>query len=89
MEFRKFILVLCGKKGWMRYSDETIKKLCKDYLDKGFDAFKVKVGQDIDDDIRRCKLIREAIGWKNTLVKKICSFFKYFDITQNVCIEDG
>ena len=54
--------------GWMGYSDEKIRGLCKEYLAKGFDAFKLKVGQDLEGDRKRCKLIREEIGWDNRLV---------------------
>ena len=32
--------------------------------------FKVKVGLDLQDDIRRCSLIRQMIGPSNTLVGK-------------------
>ncbi|EFA85893.1 enolase superfamily member 1 [Heterostelium album PN500] len=48
--------------GWLGYSDEKISRLCKEALEEGFTHIKIKVGQDINDDIRRCKLIREIIG---------------------------
>ncbi|XP_058807291.1 mitochondrial enolase superfamily member 1-like isoform X2 [Phymastichus coffea] len=49
--------------GWLGYSDEQVRSLCTKYLSLGFTAFKAKVGQNLKDDIRRCKLIREAIGY--------------------------
>ena len=39
--------------GWLGYSDEKIKALCKKALEEGFTRFKMKVGQDVQDDIRR------------------------------------
>lgn len=52
----------------MGYSDQLIRQLCKEYLAQGFDAFKVKVGRDLDSDRSRCALIREEIGWDNKLM---------------------
>ncbi|KZC13538.1 PREDICTED: mitochondrial enolase superfamily member 1-like [Dufourea novaeangliae] len=54
--------------GWLGYSDEKMKTLCKKFLDLGFTSFKAKVGQNLKDDIRRCKLIREMIGNENKLM---------------------
>lgn len=54
--------------GWLGYSDQKVENLCKLYLDKGFTAFKAKVGQNLDDDIRRCEVIRKVIGYKNKLM---------------------
>ncbi|XP_055839480.1 mitochondrial enolase superfamily member 1-like [Episyrphus balteatus] len=54
--------------GWMGYSDEKIKGLCKDYLLKAYTSFKLKVGRDFESDVRRCKIVRESIGWENQLM---------------------
>jgi L-fuconate dehydratase len=54
--------------GWMGYSDEKIRALCRDALSRGFTAFKMKVGRNIDDDVRRAALIREEIGPDNALM---------------------
>lgn len=54
----------------MGYSDEYRRKLCKEYMAKGFNAFKLKVGQNLEDDRHRCQLTREEIGWENKLVRK-------------------
>ncbi|XP_065062385.1 mitochondrial enolase superfamily member 1-like isoform X2 [Rhopilema esculentum] len=54
--------------GWMGYSDEKIVELCRARLKEGWTSFKVKVGADIDDDVRRCKLVRQEIGWDNNLM---------------------
>lgn len=48
--------------GWIGYSDEKVKELCQKYLGLGFTAFKIKVGISLQDDRRRCKLMRDMIG---------------------------
>ena len=48
--------------GWLGYSDEKIVSLCKKYISMGWKHFKVKVGLDLDADIKRLKLIRETVG---------------------------
>lgn len=54
--------------GWYGYSDEKVRRLCKEYLNQGYTAFKTKVGLDIETDRKRCALIREEIGYENKLV---------------------
>ena len=54
--------------GWLGYSDEKIRGLCKEYLGLGYDAFKMKVGASIDDDLRRAAVIREEIGDERRLM---------------------
>ncbi|XP_055376628.1 mitochondrial enolase superfamily member 1-like [Condylostylus longicornis] len=54
--------------GWLGYSDEKISKLCKEYIQKGFNAFKIKVGQNLENDIKRCDIVRQAIGWDKVLM---------------------
>lgn len=53
--------------GWIGYSDEKIRRLCKEALAQGFTTFKMKVGANIDDDKRRAGIIREEIGYENRL----------------------
>ena len=48
--------------GWLGYTDDEIQRLCRKGLDAGWSHFKVKVGEDLQDDLRRCALIREEIG---------------------------
>ncbi|KAI4487897.1 hypothetical protein M0802_011716 [Mischocyttarus mexicanus] len=54
--------------GWLGYSNEKVQELCKKFLDMGFTSFKAKVGNNIKDDINRCRLIRETIGYENKLM---------------------
>jgi len=57
--------------GWLGYSNDKVKNLCSEYLANGFTAFKVKVGQNLEEDRRRCVMVREIIGWDNKLVQTI------------------
>jgi L-fuconate dehydratase len=54
--------------GWLGYSDEKIKGLCQQYMAEGMNHFKMKVGSDIEDDLRRASILREAIGPDRTLM---------------------
>ncbi|MFI1865044.1 enolase C-terminal domain-like protein [Streptomyces jumonjinensis] len=48
--------------GWLGYSDEKLVRLAKEAVADGFGQIKLKVGGDIDDDIRRMRLARAAVG---------------------------
>jgi L-fuconate dehydratase len=48
--------------GWLGYPDEEIRRLCRDGIAAGWTHFKIKVGADRADDVRRCALVREEIG---------------------------
>lgn len=54
--------------GWMGYSDEGIRGLVREALADGWTHFKVKVGASPEDDDRRVRLVREAIGPDRTLM---------------------
>ena len=48
--------------GWLGFSDDQLVALCDDALANGWTHFKIKVGGDLADDIRRCTIIRKEIG---------------------------
>lgn len=48
--------------GWLGYSDDKMRKLLQQYMAKGWHRFKMKVGVDIADDVRRARLLREEVG---------------------------
>ena len=54
--------------GWMGYSDEKIRHLCRQSLAEGWTHFKVKVGASAEDDAARVGLVREEIGPANKLM---------------------
>lgn len=54
--------------GWLGYSDEKVRNLVREGLANGWTHFKMKVGQKLDEDIRRARLIREEIGPERKLM---------------------
>ncbi|WP_152360977.1 enolase C-terminal domain-like protein [Microlunatus speluncae] len=48
--------------GWLGYSDDKMVTLAKEAVAEGFDLIKLKVGGSVEDDVRRMKLAREAVG---------------------------
>ncbi|MFF3752694.1 enolase C-terminal domain-like protein [Streptomyces sp. NPDC002018] len=48
--------------GWLGYSDSKLVTLAKQAVADGFEQIKLKVGGDLEDDIRRMKLARAAVG---------------------------
>jgi L-fuconate dehydratase len=48
--------------GWLGYDDERLTRLAAQAVADGFTQIKLKVGADLDDDIRRCRLARAVLG---------------------------
>jgi len=48
--------------GWLGYPDDKILRLTREARAAGWNAIKIKVGRSLDDDLRRCALIRDALG---------------------------
>jgi L-fuconate dehydratase len=48
--------------GWLGYSDEKLVRLAHEAVAEGFSQIKLKVGADVEDDERRLRLAREAVG---------------------------
>src|ERR687898_1932709 len=48
--------------GWLGYPDEKIRRLSREALAEGWGHVKIKVGRDVEDDMRRAAIIREEIG---------------------------
>ncbi|MCF3946607.1 L-fuconate dehydratase [Acidiphilium iwatense] len=48
--------------GWLGYDDEKLRRLIGEAMASGFRYLKFKVGQNIDDDIRRLTIAREIAG---------------------------
>jgi L-fuconate dehydratase len=65
---REAELLRCGypayttSAGWLGYSDDQVRRLCREGVAAGWSHFKIKVGRDLDDDIRRAAIVREEIG---------------------------
>ena len=54
--------------GWFGFSDSEIRSLCRTGIAEGWRHFKLKVGGDPADDLRRGLIMREEIGWDNKLM---------------------
>ncbi|HLG77194.1 MAG TPA: L-fuconate dehydratase [Ktedonobacteraceae bacterium] len=48
--------------GWLGYSDDYLRQLSQEALAQGWTHFKLKVGANIGDDVRRARLLRSEIG---------------------------
>lgn len=48
--------------GWLGYDDAKLRRLCRQAVDAGFKHVKMKVGRDLDDDIRRLTIARDECG---------------------------
>lgn len=48
--------------GWLGHSDDKLVRLAKEAVADGFTQIKLKVGGNVDDDVRRLALAREAVG---------------------------
>jgi len=48
--------------GWLGYPDDKIRRLCQEGVAQGWSHFKIKVGRDRRDDVRRSALVRQEIG---------------------------
>ncbi|HEY6629531.1 MAG TPA: L-fuconate dehydratase [Acidimicrobiia bacterium] len=48
--------------GWLGYPDEKVRDLCRSAVADGWRHFKLKVGRNIEEDVRRSGIVREEIG---------------------------
>lgn len=48
--------------GWLGYPDDKLRRLCREAVEAGYDHVKLKVGRDLEDDIRRLRIAREELG---------------------------
>jgi L-fuconate dehydratase len=48
--------------GWLGYTDEKIRQMCRTAVAGGWQHFKLKVGRDLEEDVRRAGIVREEIG---------------------------
>lgn len=48
--------------GWLGYSDEKLARLSREAVADGFTQIKLKVGADLQEDIRRLSIAREVVG---------------------------
>jgi L-fuconate dehydratase len=54
--------------GWLGYPDDKVRRLCREAIAQGWTAFKMKVGQHLEDNVRRAALMREELGPERILM---------------------
>ena len=70
--------------GWLGYSDEKLRALCREAVAAGWSHVKMKVGQRIDDDVRRARIVREEIGPQRHLMMDANQVWEVGDAIANV-----
>ena len=48
--------------GWLGYSDDKLVRLAREAVADGYTQIKLKVGDNLEDDVRRMKLARQTVG---------------------------
>ncbi|ABM56860.1 L-fuconate dehydratase [Verminephrobacter eiseniae] len=54
--------------GWLGYDDDKLRRLAQQAVDAGFRHLKLKVGRDLQDDIRRLRIARQVLGPERQLM---------------------
>jgi len=54
--------------GWLGYADDKIRRLARAAIAEGWTHFKMKVGRNLEDDLRRAAILREEIGPERKLM---------------------
>ena len=70
--------------GWLGYSDEKLRVLCREAVAAGWTHVKMKVGQRIEDDVRRARIVREEIGPDRRLMMDANQVWEVGDAIANV-----
>ncbi len=48
--------------GWLGYADDKLRRLLQEAVDAGYRHVKLKVGADLEEDVRRLRIAREVVG---------------------------
>lgn len=70
--------------GWLGLSDEEILATIHKLQSQGFDSFKLKVGRDLQEDVRRIQFLRDAIGPQCNLMVDANQFWGLNEAKQHV-----
>lgn len=70
--------------GWMGYSEDKVRKLTEEALSEGWNDFKMKVGRDVDNDLKRAALIRSLIGPNRKLMMDANQCWEIEEAVQNI-----
>ena len=83
--------------GWLGYSDDKLRRLLREQIAQGWTRFKLKVGGNLEDDLRRLAIAREEIGPNNALmvdanqvwdVAEACEWMRQLDAFNLLWIEE-
>jgi len=70
--------------GWLGYSDEKLRALCREAVAAGWTHVKLKIGGNIEDDRRRARIVREEIGPDRFLMMDANQVWEVGDAIANV-----
>src|SRR5213594_379517 len=70
--------------GWLGYSDEKVRALSRQAVAAGWSHIKMKVGQKIEDDVRRARIVRQEIGPDRHLMMDANQVWEVGDAIANV-----
>ncbi len=54
--------------GWLGYDDDKLRRLCREAVADGWTHIKLKVGANLDDDVRRLAIAREEAGDRTLMI---------------------
>ncbi|HDR9511592.1 fuconate dehydratase [Burkholderia cepacia] len=54
--------------GWLGYPEDKMRMLAREAVADGWTHLKQKVGADLEQDVRRARILREELGWERKLM---------------------
>lgn len=54
--------------GWLGYPEDKMRRLARAAVEDGWTHLKQKVGADLEQDVRRARILREELGWERKLM---------------------
>jgi L-fuconate dehydratase len=70
--------------GWLGYSDDQLRSICRHALDEGWRNFKIKIGGNLKDDFRRSEVIRSEIGYDCKLMMDANQAWEVSEAIENI-----
>lgn len=70
--------------GWLGYDDAKVRRLCEEGIKEGWTHFKLKVGFDLADDMRRAAIMRETIGPERVMMMDANQYWDVPDAIENM-----
>ena len=70
--------------GWLGYTDEALREKCEDLKGRGWSHFKIKVGRDLEDDKRRCRVLRQYMGYDDDNAHMMIDANQVWDVPEAI-----